>query len=273
MIYVITAVYNRKKITARFVESLKAQTYKGKIQFIMVDDGSTDGTDKAIMEIYPNTTVLYGNGNLFWGGALHMAYKYLMNTNISDDDVIFYVNDDSRFEPDFLERAVDILEKNPNDLVTGCAYGINTGNYLDGPVNFNLKNGGVTYLPAGSTGNCASTRALLIKGKVFKQLGGFHPMLLPHYASDYEYTIRASKKGHMIISDKNLIYTFSEDTTGDNSHKNLSLKKIMSKRSKLNPFYKLNFILMIAPIYRLPSYIAYQFRHFKNHDRDSGKAV
>lgn len=273
MIYAITAVYNRKNITSRFVESLKAQTYKGDIHFLMVDDGSTDGTDIMVKEKYPNSTVLYGDGTLFWGGALHKAYKYLMEKGLNDDDIIFYVNDDSRLEPDYMEKAAALLKENPNDLVTGCAYGINTGNYMDGPVDFNLKNGAVTHLFPGSTGNCASTRALCMLAPVFMDIGGFHPVLLPHYASDYEYTIRAFKKGHKIISSKDLKYTFSEDTTGDNSHKNLSLKKIMSKRSKLNPFYKLSFILLIAPIYRLPSYIAYQFRHFKNHERDLGKAV
>lgn len=273
MVYVITAVYNRKSITSRFVESLKAQSYRGGIHFIMVDDGSTDGTDTMVEEKYPNSTVLYGDGTLFWGGSLHKAYEYLMEKGLNDDDVIFYVNDDSRLESDYIEKAVALLKKNPNDIVTGCGYGMNTGSYMDGPVDFNLKNGAVTHLPAGSTGNCASTRALCMLAAVFKDIGGFHPILLPHYASDYEYTIRAFKKGHKIISSENLKYTFSEDTTGDNSHKNLSLKKIMSKRSKLNPFYKLSFILLIAPIYRLPSYIAYQFRHFKNHERDLGKAV
>lgn len=273
MIYVVTAVHNRIKMTRRFVESLLAQDYVDGIHFILVDDGSTDGSDKMVKETYPNSTVLYGNGKLFWGGALHMAYKHLMALNLRDEDIIFYANDDSRFGPNFLSGLIKLIEKHPNDLAVGCAYGINSQNYLDGPIFFNLKNGAVKHLPAGHTGNCASTRALGMKAAVFKDIGGFHPILLPHYGSDYEYTIRAFKKGHKVVSDKVIRYTFSEDTTGDNSHKNITLKRIMNKRSKLNPFYKLMFILLIAPIYRLPSYISYQFKHFNHHDRDSGKAV
>ncbi|MFR6471236.1 MAG: glycosyltransferase family 2 protein [Turicibacter sanguinis] len=273
MVYVVTAVHNRINITTRFIEGLKKQTYKGNIHFIMVDDGSTDGSDTMVKNTYPESTIIYGNGKLYWGGALDKAYKFLLKQKLQDDDVIFFVNDDSTLESDYIDKAVKLLEMNPNDLVTGCGYGIKSGNYLDGPVKFNLKNGAVTHLPAGSTGNCASTRALCMRAKVFQNIGGFHPFLLPHYASDYEYTLRANRKGHRIISSKDLKYTFSEDTTGDNSHKNISLKKIMSKRSKLNPFYKLNFILMIAPIYRLPTYIIYQFKHLKFHERDSGRAL
>lgn len=273
MIYVVTAVHNRKNITRSFVEKLKKQTTEKNIHFVMVDDGSTDGTADMVKKEYPNSTVIYGDGNLYWGGALHKAYQYLLKKTIGDKDIVLLVNDDSKLEPEYMDKLSNILEKHPNDLVTGCAYGSATGYYMDGPVEFDLYTSEVKLLPAGCSGNCASTRALGMYGKVFKELGGFHPILLPHYASDYEYTIRAHKKGHNIISDEGLSYTFSEETTGDNSHKNLSLKKIFSKRSKLNPFYKLSFFCMIVPVYRIPCMIVYQVKNFKHHKRDEGRAV
>ena len=261
MVYVITAVHNRINITERFIESLANQTYVERIHFLMVDDGSTDGTDKMVRRRYPDSTILYGDGNLFWGGALDMAYKYFSRQLLRDDDVIFYFNDDAKLGDDYIQTAVKLLSAHPNDLITGCAYGMKTKQQLDGAVDFDLRNGHVNRLPAGSIGNCASTRALCMSARTYKDIGGFHPVLLPHYASDYEYTLRAAKKGHRIISSKQLRYTFSEDTTGDNSRARLTLKKIMSKRSKFNPFYKLSFILLIAPVYRLPSYIKYQLTH------------
>lgn len=42
--------------------------------------------------------------------------------------------------------------------------------------------------------NCLSTRGLFLRVKDFKKIGGFYPKLLPHYLSDYEFTIRAYKK-------------------------------------------------------------------------------
>ncbi len=273
MVYVITAVHNRIEITRRFIDCLLAQECSELIQLVLIDDGSSDGTDEMVKEKYPSSVIIYGDGNLFWGGALQKAYEYLLSKGISGEDIVLYANDDSRLGKTFIETLIIELKKNPNDLITGCAYGVNTGNYLDGPVYFNLDNGEVKHLNPGCVGNCASTRALGMYGKVFKDIGGFHPILLPHYASDYEYTIRAAKKGHRIISCENMKYLFSEDTTGDNSHKDISLKRVFSKRSKLNPIYKLSFFLMIAPIYKIPNFIIYQFKHFKHHDRDLGKSV
>lgn len=270
--YVVTAVHNRYTITKRFIENLKSQTYTD-IHLVLVDDGCTDGTSQMVQEEYPNSTILHGDGNLWWGGALHLAYKDLLARKLDDNDVVFLVNDDSRWQPDYVEKAINILQKNTNCLLTGCAYGVATKRYLDGPVEFDLKNGAVRLLEPGAKSNCASTRSLCLLYSVLKKVGGFHPVLLPHYASDYEYTIRAAKKGYPIISEESLRYEFSEDTTGDNSHKNITLKKVFSKRSKLNPFYKLSFILLIAPIYRLPNYIMYQIKHFKKHNRDSGEVL
>lgn len=270
--YVITAVHNRYAITERLVFELKQQTFSD-YKLVLVNDGCTDDTVSMVWRELPNSIILNGNGNLWWGGALDLAYKYLIKKGLNDDDVIFYVNDDSHWDSTYIEKAIKILKRNPKALLTGCGYGLESGNYLDGPVDFNLNNGEVKLLPEGSSSNCTSTRSLCLFYKVYKEIGGFHPILLPHYASDYEYTIRAYKKGHPIISDVNLKYYFSEDTTGDNSHKKLTIKKIMSKRSKLNPVYKLNFILLIAPFYKLPAFLLYQFKNFRKHGRDSGKSL
>ena len=43
MIYVVTAVHDRYRITEKFVENLLKQSYKD-IHLLLVDDGSTDGT-------------------------------------------------------------------------------------------------------------------------------------------------------------------------------------------------------------------------------------
>ena len=47
MIYVITAVHNRIRITEEFINQLLMQTYK-EISLILVDDGSTDGTSEMV---------------------------------------------------------------------------------------------------------------------------------------------------------------------------------------------------------------------------------
>lgn len=265
MLYVVTAVHNRYKITENFISNLKKQTYKD-WKLILVDDGSTDGTAQMVKKELPNAIVITGNGNLFWGGALHEVYKRIKNdVQIKDDDYILISNDDTMICDDFLEKGVNLLSKNPNTLITGCGFGKNAGKQVDGVIAMDMKNLEGTLCEKTAEGNCSSTRELFFTAGIWRQIGGFHPIVLPHYLSDYEFTMRASKKGFPIKSFEELSYEFDEQTTGDNGFANLTLKKLFSKRCSSNPIYKFNFIFLVTPLKHLPSAIVNQIKRYLKH--------
>ena len=81
MLYVLTAVHNRYAITEKFVKQLANQTFKD-IKLVLVDDGCTDGTPQMVMSVLPDSVILEGDGNLWWGGALHKAYKWIMKNGL-----------------------------------------------------------------------------------------------------------------------------------------------------------------------------------------------
>ena len=247
MIHIITAVHNRYIITEAFVKKLLEQSAKD-WNLILIDDGSTDGTADMVKKYIPKAVVLKGDGNLWWGGALHEAYKYV-NTNIADEDYIFISNDDVDFSNDYIEKAIAILKKNPNTLLTGCGISKQTGEQVDGAVRFDfLKGGGTQGCEEENFGNCASTRSIFLRASDMKKIGGFHPVLLPHYGSDYEWTIRANRKKNMkILCVSSLKYEVNEATTGDHASKDRTLKQIFQKRSTSNPIYKTTFCFLASP--------------------------
>ena len=264
MIHIVTAVHNRYQITEKFVKNLMAQTYKD-IHLILVDDGSTDGTAEMVCSLLPNTQVITGNGNLWWGGALHEAYLWI-KANLSDspDDFVMFANDDTQFPADYIERAIAILTDRQKTLLTGCGISCHTGKQIDGAVYFDFSTLQAKFENR-EHGNCASTRSLFFRARDFLEIGGFHPILLPHYASDYEWTIRACQKyGYTVFCDSTLQYFADETTTGDNNYDTLTRKKLFSKRSNSNPFYKFVFIFMVTPPKYLLKAIFIQIgRYFK----------
>ena len=265
MLYIVTAVYNRYKITEQFIENLKKQTFK-EWKLILVDDGSTDGTDEMVKKELPDTIIIKGNGNLFWGGALHEVYKYIKhNYCISDDDYILISNDDTVLEKDFLEKGVKLLENNQDCLISGYGYSIHSEDLLDGAIAMDFKNNEGKVVVGDSEGNCASTRELFLTVGIWRKVGGFHPQLLPHYLSDYEFTIRASKKGFKIKSFEELSYKFDEKTTGDNGFEGMTLKKLFSKRCSSNPIYKFNYIFLVTQKRYLLSTIISQLKRYIKH--------
>lgn len=261
-LYVVTAVHNRFAITQKFIKNLKKQSYNN-IWLVLIDDGSNDGTDKMVVNELLNCMIIYGDGNLWWGGALQKAYEYLCK-NAEDNDNLLITNDDINFESDFLEQGINLLNNNKGSLITSCGFSVNNEKMIDGAIDYNFVTGEAIVLPPNSEGNCASTRALFLNIGDMKEIGGFHPVLLPHYGSDYEYTIRAFRKGLKIKSFNELRYTFDEGTTGYNDYKDLTFKKIFSKKSVTNPFYKLSFIFLATPLKYIPKCLLLQLKRYVN---------
>lgn len=245
MIYAATAVHNRYKITEAFVKHLLSQTYKD-IKLVLVDDGSTDGTADMVKSLMPDSVILTGDGNLWWGGGLHLAFKWLKD-NAADDDIIWFANDDTDFADDYCEKALELMKK--ERLVTGYGISKQTGELVDCAVDFDFPAVEETFLKQSKAyGVCASTRSFFIHGADMRKTGGFHPKLLPHYGSDYEWTIRACRKcDAKIYCTEELSYYVNEATTGYHDVKEQSLKMILSKKSMSNPFYKISFAFLSAP--------------------------
>jgi GT2 family glycosyltransferase len=256
MIHVVTSVHNRYHITEKFIDGLLRQTCR-ELHLILIDDGSTDGTDQMVRAKMPLATILYGDGDLWWGGALQKAYEWLMAYG-AEEDVVLITNDDTSYPSDYIETGVRLIAEHPGTLVVGSGYGMRSGQLLDGIFEHSFRDGTGHLLPPGSTGNCASTRSLFMTVGIWKKTGGMHPRLLPHYFSDFELTIRAGRKGFQICSYPELTFRFDEGATGDNEYETLTTKKLLGKRSGLNPIYRMNFILLTTPVKYLPEHLCHQ---------------
>ena len=63
-----------KSVIGRF---LKSPVY-GEVDYLIVDDGSNDGTQQIVKETYPEVEILSGDGNLWWTGAMHLGVEYIL---------------------------------------------------------------------------------------------------------------------------------------------------------------------------------------------------
>ncbi len=264
MIYIITAVHNRYNITYSFVTDLLAQTDQD-FRLILVDDGSVDHTADMVKKRLPTSIILRGNGNLFWAGALQKAYLFLKKHIPRDEDIIFLANDDIHIPENFLETGKALVERYPTHLVSGLGYDKNNPVILrNAVIQRDPVTADGTVCEPGVSGNLTTSNALFMKAKVYFKIGGMHPVLIPHYCSDDEYTLRAARKGFYSISDKSLCYLCDHAEAPDK--KTESLKHRFSKKSPNNPFYRMNYILMVTPPRLLPGYVAHKLAKHKNHN-------
>lgn len=191
-VYIVTPVYNRKETTLTCLESLKKYGDLQRYHMVIVDDGSTDGTTAAINTLYPEVTVLPGNGDLWWTGAMAWGMQYAYEQGA---EYFIWLNDDCFPEPDTLPQLVEFLRTHPDTIVGPTCYTHKSNslakehNAFRGRKSCAASPGEVVFVD-GLSGWCVG-----IPGSVFRKIGPPDTDKFPHYSGDDTYILRATRSG------------------------------------------------------------------------------
>jgi GT2 family glycosyltransferase len=258
-IHVLLPVHNRRETTRRFIKCLSAQTCSS-FHLILIDDGSTDGSADMVLDLIPGTTVIRGKGNWWWAGSLQQGINWLKKNQPGPDDVILLTNDDALIDTDFVQKGRDLVYHNEDSLIQARVLSLDGNETLDEGMTFDPRH--LTFKPAKQGGpiNCLTTNGLFIKWKHLLKIGDFHPKLLPHYLSDYEYTIRAYRRGLRLMVPHRLSLRWDRESSGYRDFTNDSLSKfvskLFSKKCPTNPIYWTTFALLAGQPVDIPGQIA-----------------
>lgn len=113
-ISVVIPVYNNSEYIARTIESVLAQTHKPD-EIIVVDDGSTDETRQKVTRYEPKVKYIYQTN----AGA-----SAARNTGIktSSGEWIAFLDGDDEWLPEYLQKQLALLERNPQLVWTTANY-------------------------------------------------------------------------------------------------------------------------------------------------------
>jgi GT2 family glycosyltransferase len=254
-INILLPVHNRSAVTERFIDCLAAQTYAN-YHLILIDDGSTDNTDQMAQAKIKNITVLKGRGDWWWAGSLQQGINWMKQHDVKDQDIVLFANDDITFDADFLQKAVSILDNLDAALLLPYLRDEKSGLPQESGVEADLQK--LTFIPAATPDkiNCLSTRGLFMRMADLRKVGKFHPQLLPHYLSDYEFTIRAHRKGLRLVTSADIAIQLDREQTGYRSLEHHDfidfIKRFFSKKNVSNPIYWSTFILLAVPKSHIP---------------------
>jgi glycosyltransferase involved in cell wall biosynthesis len=111
LISVFTATYNRKHTLRRLFDSLEKQTFKN-FEWVVVDDGSSDGTDALIKEFSQTASfsIVY-----VWqeNGGKHTAYNRF--AELARTEVFCSIDSDDTALPNCLERFLEVFYAIPEN--------------------------------------------------------------------------------------------------------------------------------------------------------------
>ncbi len=207
-IAIILPVYNRVGTTLQCLHRLDLiDSKKYLLVVIVIDDGSTDGTEIKVKEKFPKTKVLKGDGNLWWAGGVNKGLEYIKN-NIPCNYILI-LNDDTNFNKNTLDELFEVIEQKKRvvcgsivmDEESGLIYnaGQRVSKYLK--VLKPIYKGHDIHDHADEIIECDSigTRFVLMPKRIINDIGLFDKKKFTHGYSDYEYFLRASQNGYKIL--------------------------------------------------------------------------
>ena len=235
-IYVVIPVHNRKKITRDCLLSLRQQADQNS-QSIVLDDGSTDGTGEMIGNEFPEVTLLHGDGNLWWTGAINKGLQYVLGV-CNFEDYILLLNNDLVLPRDYTKTLTELANSFPNTIIgsvvvdiddreTICRGGmkINWITAKNCDINTGKK---ISSFPKGffTEASTLTGRGVLIPSKVFREIGLYNNK---HYqqCGDHELPKRAEYAGYkLIVCYDAVVYSYKEDTKHINNREEYRLSDI-----------------------------------------------
>ncbi len=258
-VYILLPVHNRRAITVRMAEALRGQTLQD-FQLVLVDDGSTDGTADAVRAVLPSTVVIRGDGHWWWAGCLHHACAWLAAKGVPGEAVICFLNDDVDIAPDFLALAVSELATWPDTLLLARQMRAPADGAIPGGGGLHADLARLRFNPESNPVaiNCLPTRGLFLRWRDVGRTGGFHPRLLPHYFSDYEFTLRAHRRGLQLrVAEKAGLLPHSDQTGWSRADlfsrpRGQRLAMLFSRRFKENPLTRSAFVWLAVPPWLKP---------------------
>lgn len=269
-LYIVIPVRDRCRLTRACLLALQAQTYRN-ATVIVVDDGSTDGTRQMLSNEFPTATVLEGRGDLWWTGATNLGCAWVLE-RAKDTDAVVTLNDDTVPGPHWLARLQTAAQAHPRALVGSVAVAgpekriesatisIDwwTAKYSDpyrGADLASLRSRAPSVLDSAAL----SGKGTLVPVRALRELG-LYAARLPHYAADYEFSIRAARRGWRLLVATQAELEVLPETTGLHASTMadlpLMVRSLWSRRSANAIRYRVRFAQLACPGAALLPFIA-----------------
>jgi glycosyltransferase involved in cell wall biosynthesis len=224
---VVIPTYDRIETLPRSLDSVINQTFPD-WELIVVDDGSTDGTDKMILRDYPAVR-LHRQEN----GGVSSARN--SGAALASGEWIAFLDSDDAWLPEKLERQLSALANEPELRLSHTdEIWIRNGKRVNQPKGY-AKSGGRIYLRCLPL-CCICPSSVLLRRDLFDVIGGFDETLA--VCEDYDLWLRITAREPVHYLDQALVrkYGGHEDqlsTTvwGLDRYRIRALEKILSEKT------------------------------------------
>lgn len=228
---IVIPTFNRKQPLSILLNQFKGQKITGiEYKIVVVVDGSTDGTLEMLSSEFPDVHVVKGSGNWWFTKSMNEGCKYAVE--VLKSRLILTINDDVQVSENYLLNIINNYNDCGKDSVIGSSSysatephmitfsGIKWENrfklkYHKYIPSFTYKNPG--ELKGVRPSVTLPTRGVLISSEMMKKVNYLDEVTFPQYSSDYDFILRAAKKGAKVyVSYDAYLFENMQMTSGGN---------------------------------------------------------
>lgn len=254
----IIPCYNRREVTLNCLRQLGLTGVMETMEILVIDDGSTDGTTKAIEHEFPQVQIILGNGSLYWTGAIELGMR---EAYAQGGTVFVWLNDDSEIGPGSVEAIVTRCREIRGIVSARGQVYLPKQNYRE---NFlplyrarnGLRQGQIEQMGVEMTADTCRGNLVAIHRDVVDRIGFPDGRHIPHYAGDTDYGLRATAvgiplriHGTAIVYEKCLYRDNNQSWLLSDQPLTFLWKGVFQKRNSLYP----------------PMCFRYYWRHWRGH--------
>lgn len=220
-IAILLTCFNRKQKTLNSLECLhrawQFEKKQIKLSIYLTDDGSTDGTTKAVKAAFPEVNILKGNGSLYWAGGMRNSWNTALKTNY---DAFLLLNDDTNVYDNLF---TDLIDTHAFCKKKYGIYGIYVGSTKDNVTNIHSYGGSIltnrilakytSVIPNGKNPEpceLGNANIMWVSKNVVDKIGILSKKYI-HGLADYDYTLLAIKNKLPVLITSNYLGECSRD--------------------------------------------------------------
>ena len=205
LVTVVMPCYNHRKYVKEAIESVLAQTYTN-IEFLITDDGSTDGTAEIIKEFTDERITFYE----YKENTAFAAWEQL--NCIASGKYIAGIASDDVWREDKIEKQVAFLEANPEyeacftwvETIDGDSKVVEGKGSKNIVFNVSPESSEALYKKFFMQGNCLAAPSYMMSNQVFQKLDGFR--FKYRQLQDYDLWMRYLLQHKIYVMPEKLIF-------------------------------------------------------------------
>ena len=233
---IVIVNFNGKDYLKDCLKSIKENTPRIDYKIVVVDNNSSDDSIIFLKQNYPDISIIMNKENIGFPIANNQGTKYLYNRY--DPDYFYFLNNDTKVTPGWLEEVIRVSKKYNAALVTSKQL------YYDGKphdIAGWIKFLGAKYYNGDEDKEVGwvNGATLLVKKEIIERIGYLNENYSPAYYEETEWEKRITNAGYKIYySPKSVVY-----------HKGMGTSKKVFKTEEMNYYFYRNRIMFFFRYY------------------------